>query len=214
MARSHSAIPFHKKRFRTLNALRLILPPCAAATLFFYVWQNHFAPHGGAIALPKALWLGLAVFYWLLLPPLVFMNPAIERRLRRAYLLFWLPMLARALIELWLLYGPGGWQYAYGIAHDAFSLILLLGLYADSRHSRPELWRHTLVVMAAMFAAEIYFAHYISAFNHGIHQADLWFIGWEAPHLPNQIFTTLCVLGLGGWLVRMWKAWGRGYYAE
>ena len=194
-------------------SVRFILPLLftAAATLAFYIWQNHFALHGGAIAFPKAAWLGMTVFYWLLLPPLLFARADIEARLRQAYLCFWLPMLARALIELWLLYGPGGWQYAYGIAHDVFSLVLLLGLYVYCRRSRPALWRHTLVVMASMFAAEIYFARYISAFNHGIHQADLWFIGWEAPHLPNQIFTTLCVLGLCGWLVRMWKTWERGH---
>lgn len=178
---------------------------CAVATVAFYVWQNHFAAQGGVIALPKALWLGLTIYYWLLLPPLLLAGGRLDARLARAYGWFWLPMLARALIELWLLYGGGGWRYAYGIAHDVFSLLLLLGLYWSVRHNGPRHWRLTLLVMAAMFAAEAWFAHYISAFNHGRPHAELWFIGWEAPHLPNQLLTCGCVVLLLGWLAYVWR---------
>ncbi len=38
-----------------------------AASGAFYLWQNDWATAGGHIALPKALWLGLTIFYWLIL---------------------------------------------------------------------------------------------------------------------------------------------------
>lgn len=186
--------------------LRPALFLTAAVTLCFYFWQNHFAAQGGAIALPKALWLGLTVFYWLLLPPLVFTRRQLDNALRCAYCLFWLPMLARAALELWLLYGAKAWQYRYGIAHDLFSCALLAFFAFRCRHKMPRVLVQTLGVMALMFAAESGFAHYISAFNHGDAHAALWFIGWEAPHTANQLATLACVSLLVFWLVHLERA--------
>lgn len=188
-------------RVRMRRRVRAALTGCLLATLAFYGWQNGFAEQGGALSLPKAFWLGLTVCCWLVLPPLVFCAPHIGRRLRAAYLLFWLPMLARAVIELWLLYGRGGWQYVYGMAHDVFSLLLLAVLAGLCRRERPRVWVGHLWVMAAMFAAETYFARYISAFNHGRHSAELWFIGWQPPHLANQLLTAALAVCLCGWLM-------------
>jgi len=55
-----------KRAFQTASLSAL------AAALGFYLWQNGFAANGGSIALPKALWLGMTVLYWLILPPLGF----------------------------------------------------------------------------------------------------------------------------------------------
>jgi len=52
-----------KRAFQTASLSAL------AAALGFYLWQNGFAANGGSIALPKALWLGMTVLYWLILPP-------------------------------------------------------------------------------------------------------------------------------------------------
>ena len=41
---------------------RLLALLTLLATLVFHLWQNHHAPHGGAIALPKSLWLGLTLY--------------------------------------------------------------------------------------------------------------------------------------------------------
>ena len=103
-----------KRAFQTASLSAL------AAALGFYLWQNGFAANGGSIALPKALWLGMTVLYWLILPPLVFSSSAVSGRLKTAYLLFWLPMLARGLIEILLMYGTNTWKYGYGIIHDLF----------------------------------------------------------------------------------------------
>ena len=79
------------------KAFRTCLAACLLLTLLFYGWQNGFADKGGTVSLPKAAWLGLTVFFWLLWPLLVLADGRSSPRLRRAYLWFWLPMLLRAL---------------------------------------------------------------------------------------------------------------------
>ena len=69
-----------KRTFQTASLSAL------AAALGFYLWQNGFAANGGSIALPKALWLGMTVLYWLILPPLVFSSSAVSGRLKTGYL--------------------------------------------------------------------------------------------------------------------------------
>lgn len=177
-------------------------------TLVFYLWQNHIAHHGGSVSAVKAAWLGLTVFFWLVWPLLVLADARTERPLRQAYALFWLLMLIRAVVEAWLL-ATDGWQYRYGIGHDVFSMVLLLLAWQYTRHQTPTVLRHTLAVMAAMFAAETYFARYIARFNHGHDHAALWFIDWQPPHLTNQIITTILVIGLIGWLIHLHRQWAR-----
>ena len=143
----------------------------------------------------------MTVLYWLVLPPLVFSSSTVSGRLKTAYLLFWLPMLARGLIEILLMYGTNTWKYGYGIIHDLFSLALLLPLGLWCRREQPRLLAANLGIMAAMFAAEAWFANYISAFNQNHPHARLWFIGWEAPHFANQAATALLVSLLAIWLI-------------
>ena len=103
------------------KAFRTCLAACMLLTLLFYGWQNGFADKGGTVSLPKAAWLGLTVFFWLLWPLLVLADGRSSPRLRRAYLWFWLPMLLRALIELYLL-AVSGWQYLYGNTFRPYKL--------------------------------------------------------------------------------------------
>jgi hypothetical protein len=186
-----------KRAFQTASLAML------AASLLFYVWQNHFAAAGGQIALPKALWLGATVLFWLVLPPAVFCSQHVSGRLKAAYLLFWLPMLARALAEIVLMYGLNRWQYAYGIAHDLLSIAILLPAAWLCRRETPRPLAAHLAVMAAMFAAETCFAAYIAAFHRHHPHAKVWFIGWETPHLANQTATALLLAALAYWLTRL-----------
>ena len=188
------------------KALRTCLVACLLLTLLFYGWQNGFADKGGSVSLPKAAWLGLTVFFWLLWPLLVLADGRSSPRLRRAYLWFWLPMLLRALIELYLL-AVGGWQYLYGIGHDVFSAVLLLCAAVYCRRQQPAATVHTLWIMALMFVAEAAFAAYIAQFNTSHQHAELWFIDWQPPHLANQLVTSALVLGLIGWLACLSRHW-------
>ncbi|MFC2292236.1 MAG: hypothetical protein ACFNLD_03240, partial [Kingella oralis] len=157
---------------------RLLALLTLLATLAFHLWQNHSAQHGGPIALPKSLWLGLTLYCWLLQPPLI-IRRAPNPRAKTVWRLFWALMLARAAAELWLLYGAHQWQYRYGIAHDLLSASLLLigAHYAQTQPQRqPETERnhphpnptspeiHHMHIIAAMFLCEALFAYYISHF--------------------------------------------------
>ncbi len=179
---------------------------CLLASLFFYEWQNHFAELGGNVSLVKALWLGLTIFFWLLWPPMVWTDRRSNSHLKQVYILFWIVMLLRTGIELCLL-SINAWHYRYGIAHDIFSLILLLTgwLYTLKHKALPA--QRTLAVMALMFTAESGFAYYIAEFNTNANHADLWFITWQAPHLTNQIITLMLVLGLSAWLYYIYHYW-------
>lgn len=174
-----------------------------AAVLLFHVWQNFFAARGGVIAFPKSLWLGLTVFCWLLLPPLL-LRRSKDRRARLVWRVFWLGMLARAAAEMWLLYGLHRWQYAYGIVHDLISAAWLAWGVYYCRRTLPEV-RH-MGVMAAMFVAETAFAYYISHFNLERTRAELWFIGWERAHLPNLMLTCLLEILLLAWLGYLYRS--------
>ncbi len=173
-----------------------------AASGAFYLWQNDWATAGGHIALPKALWLGLTIFYWLILPPLLLRLP-LSRPAQRIWQIFWALMLLRAILEMWLLYGLGAWKYAYGIAHDGVSAIWLFWGAWRFRQTHALAESPHMSVMAMMFMMEMGFAYYISHFNAQHIHAKLWFIGWEAPHLPNQIITCLCVLFLIFWMKKL-----------
>lgn len=197
------------------------------ATLAFHLWQNHLAPHGGPIALPKSLWLGLTLYCWLLQPPLIIRRSP-NPRAQTIWRLFWALMLARAAAELWLLYGAHQWKYSYGIAHDLLSAALLYigARYAQrqpenersafprnpTEHSefqqspnpkRPTPEIQHMNIIATMFLCEALFAYYISHFNANQPHAQLWFINWQPQHLPNLIFTLACEVILVKWLYRI-----------
>ena len=191
---------------------RLLALLTLLATLAFHLWQNHSAQHGGPIALPKSLWLGLTLYCWLLQPPLI-IRRAPNPRAKPVWRLFWALMLARAAAELWLLYGAHQWQYRYGIAHDLLSASLLLigARYARNPPQRqpenpnqpiPTEIRH-MHIIAAMFLCEALFAYYIAHFNTSPAHARLWFINWQRAHLPNLIFTLLSEAILLKWLYRI-----------
>jgi len=196
---------------------RLLALLTLLATLVFHLWQNHHAPHGGAIALPKSLWLGLTLYCWLLQPPFIIRRSHLPRA-QSVWRLFWALMLVRAATELWLLYGVHQWKYSYGIAHDLCSAALLLigAHYAQTQPQRqPETERnhphpnptppeiHHMHIIAAMFLCEALFAYYISHFNAQHTHAQLWFINWQREHIPNLIFTLISEAILLKWLHRI-----------
>lgn len=168
----------------------------------FYVWQNHVAQHGGAIAFPKALWLGLTIFCWLILPPLM-MQHSQYAYAKRVWRNFWYLMLVRAVAEMWLLYGVNQWKYSYGMAHDALSVVVLYvgWQFSGSLKKLPEVKQ--MLVMAMMFVCEMGFAYYIAQFNQNVGYAKLWFIDWRSEHWANLLITCWVEMGLLYWLWRL-----------
>lgn len=190
-----------------MNAYRRSALGCVIAVLLFHIWQNFFATHGGNIALPKSWWLGLTIFCWLILPPLIIRH-SIHIRAKKVWWCFWLCMIARSVMEMWLLYGVQQWKYSYGIGHDIFSAILLLFgafwcILGNLKIKTPEITH--MLIMSAMFLFETAFAYYISHFNDNHAHAKLWFIDWQRIHLPNLLLTILSEIGLIIWLIRLDK---------
>ncbi len=186
------------------SKLRISFLICTVLSLGFYFWQNQFASRGGNVALVKALWLGLTIFYWLVWPVLVFSSTSTALPVKRVYRIFWGWMLLRAVLEL-LLMNFNAWQYGYGIFHD-LSCVLLLAL--GYRHIRQHFQAShfnvitfTLFIMMGMFVVETGFAYYIAQFNPPGEQAELWFIDWQSPHQANLVITTLVVIALTGWAI-------------
>jgi hypothetical protein len=138
----------------------------AAATAFYWL-QNDYRPVGGAISWPKLVWLAYAILLWFLLPVLACADPRLDARWRRPFLALFLLMLARGLVEGWMLYVALNWSPWYGIGHDLACAAVLVGYAlllrrrATSRLERLMLLH--LSVTALMFVPEIYFAWYMQA---------------------------------------------------
>jgi hypothetical protein len=139
----------------------------AVAAGAFYWMQNEMRPVGGTISGPKLVWLAYAILLWLVLPALVTGDPRLGAAWRRPFLALFVLMLARGVIELWMLYVALIWSTWYGIGHDAACVAVLFACAwrlkerAQSRLERLVLLH--LGVSALMFGPEIYFAWYMQA---------------------------------------------------
>lgn len=121
----------------TLRALRvrlaLTLLALTAIGLIFYARQNAGLQVGGAISLPKMLWLGYALAAWFVLPLFLWRDSRLEPSIRRIFGAFWLVMALRGLAELALIYFFQHWNPIYGIAHDLTCIALILVLRRGPR---------------------------------------------------------------------------------
>lgn len=171
------------------------------AAIYFFLMQNGLEAKGGHISFIKSLWLGMTIFMWLYIPFLAVFNKTLGNRLRLAYNLFLLNMLARAVIELVLMYGYGAWQYEYGIAHNLISMALLILLYLWVRKEEFRIWGQNLLVMLGMFFAELYFASYMMLYMRKGEGSETWFVPWSSDHLLNNGITVLVLCGLVFWQV-------------
>ena len=76
----------------------------------FYVRQNAGLQLGGAISLPKMVWLTYAVGTWFVIPFFLWRDPRIEQPVRRLFGVFWGAMMVRGVVELFLIYAIGHWH--------------------------------------------------------------------------------------------------------
>lgn len=138
---------------------------CAIAAAGFYHFQNTVKPVGGDISLAKMFWLAYAVFLWGVLPLLLLADGRICLPLRRGFALLAALMLARAVVEGWLLYVSHGWSTWYGIGHDVVCAAVLLWSAgrAPVASALDRLARLHARVSAAFFLPEMYFAWYMQA---------------------------------------------------
>jgi hypothetical protein len=107
-------------------ALVAALAAMAAIAMLFYGRQNAGLQPGGAISLPKMLWLTYAVTAWLIIPLFLWRDATVAPAVRRLFKWFWIAMAARAGVELIMIYGFHHWHPLYAISHDLFCIALLL----------------------------------------------------------------------------------------
>lgn len=110
-----------------LGLLGALLGVAAAVVVFFS--RQRAGALGGKMSPPKAAWLFWALAVWFIVCPLLALEPALPTHLRATLGIFSINMWARGVIELYMLYGPKNWRPPYGITHDLFSLMLVLGCW-------------------------------------------------------------------------------------
>ncbi|MCB9621897.1 MAG: hypothetical protein H6723_01005 [Sandaracinus sp.] len=167
-----------------LLALVLIV---SAIGLSFYLRQNRARALGGKISRAKAAWLTFAVLFWLGVCPLLAFEPSLPLRWRVVLGVFGAQFWLRGLVELWMLYVTKSWRPPHGIAHDLFSLILVVTIaigFGPVTLDAPNLvglGATTLVVLSLM--AETYYAWIFFGLVEGKTTGDdgVWFADQEDP---------------------------------
>lgn len=155
---------FASERLLAAAAYASLAGLALTAAVFFRV-QNRSAALGGAISWQKLAWLAGAILLWVVLPALIAADPRLSTEWRWPFLVLLALMLARGVIELWMLYVSRNWSPWYGIGHDVVCAAVLLGYAVALQPAGPlePLMRLHLGVSGALFGPEIYFAWYMLA---------------------------------------------------
>ena len=153
----------------------------ALVAIVFFQRQNAGLQPGGEISLPKMLWLAYAIGAWFVVPPFLAWDARLGQGSRRVFRVFWISMLVRGLVELGCMYGLGWWHPLAGIAHDLFSIGLLLALRrrAGAPRSLRELRaRRFSGSLVFGLLAETTFA--VMFLQSGVHASGTWFAAGDA----------------------------------
>ncbi|HVR75515.1 MAG TPA: FG-GAP-like repeat-containing protein, partial [Planctomycetota bacterium] len=166
----------------------------AAVSVLFYQRQNAGLNTGGPISAPKMLWLARALAAWFILPAFLAWDGRLDAAVRRLFKAFWVVMMARGVVELVLIYSVGHWNPLYGIAHNAFCMLLIWVLCL--RAAPRGVWdRRALRVAGSLLVsltAEISFAgmFYLT----GAHENGVYFASTEAAWGFINLVTLLVLL--------------------
>ena len=124
--------------------------------------QNRGERVGGAISLPKSMWLNYTLLSWFVIPAELLRREGLSpenRAVLRAHLL---SFTARGAAEMWMLYRTHSWRCAYGVGHDAIDLAMLSVMMRSGRDGSREgvdgVARRHLDSIRATLVAEMVFA--------------------------------------------------------
>ena len=187
---------FASDRRLVVAAWSTVAAMLVAALLFFWA-QNHLRPVGGEISWPKLCWLSYAVLLWFALPVLIAADPRLSAAWRAPFAILALLMIGRGGVELWMLYVALNWSPWYGIGHDLLCMLMLVGfVYALSGAPRTAIERTVfahLIVTAAMFLPEIYFAWYMQAHFTTSGEGAIYFVP-DDPRYRDVLRVTIAVV--------------------
>jgi hypothetical protein len=131
-------------RTRILIALGILLT--VALGLALHHAQNSRSAPGGAISVPKLLWLVHATLVWLFICPALAADGSTPKGFRLLYGVFAGLMWARAPVELYLLYVAKSWRPPMGMAHDLICAGVVLVLLGRARDRRADGWHVAFAV--------------------------------------------------------------------
>ncbi len=182
------------------------------AAIGFYFIQNNGLLAGGQIALPKLVWLALAILFWFFMPILFLLDDRVALRWRQVYLIFIINMLLRAIIELFMMYISKNWDPYYGIGHDVFTIVLLgLLLIRTPGNLKDNILFGFTVILLMMFVTEILFVFYM-LFQVSGKESVVYFVPGDDSHLGIMIITWIVVTFLAIYLLSFSRRWLRGEF--
>ena len=177
-----------------------------AAFAFLSVQNSGMLP-GGSVAPVKLAWLSCAILFWYLLPALLLADSRLPDPVRFACGVLLANMLARAVVELFMMYVSKNWHPWFGIGHDVFTAILMFMVSRPVfRSADLRFYGGFLLVIIAMFIVEACFAWYMlsEATSPG---ATVYFVADEPAHRNIMVVTTLCVVALAVYLIFFSRRW-------
>jgi hypothetical protein len=186
---------------------------CVGALLFGWA-QNRYRPVGGDISWSKLFWLLYAVTMWFALPVLLSADPRLSPRWRRPFALLAALMLARGVVELWMLYVALNWSPWYGIGQDLACMTMLavfIGRLSGSATNATErtVFAHALVT-GLIFLPEMYFAWYMQVHFTTTGEAAIYFVPDDPRYRDVLGVTTVVVLFLSAYLPVFLFRWLHG----
>jgi uncharacterized membrane protein AbrB (regulator of aidB expression) len=188
------------------SRLGVIICGLVLVAAIFYFLQNSGALPGGEISAIKLAWLACAILFWFLLPGLLLMDERMPRAARRVCIVLLAGMLARGVIELFMMYVTNNWQPWMGISHNILMLVLMTILLIPLLHKPGRLYVGYLAVATAMFVPESGFAWYMLTYatDPG---ATVYFVSGDPRHRGVMIVTAICVFALAVYLVLFSRHW-------
>lgn len=113
------------KALRKVPVWLLVGAGVSALVYRFARKQNRGERVGGAISLPKSLWLNYTLLSWFVIPAELLRREGLSAGNRAALRAHLLSFTARGAAEMWMLYRTHSWRCAYGVGHDAIDLAML-----------------------------------------------------------------------------------------
>jgi hypothetical protein len=175
----------------------------------FYSLQNSAVLPGGQIALPKIVWLGLAIVCWYIIPAfLVFDKRLVELRWLVGILLG--NMLLRGIIELWMMYQLHNWHPYYGIGHDILSSLvcIFLAIFSTAKSTSKSRWLASyFAVMALLFVIEAGFAWYMLTYVQSATGESVYYVPAASQHSMILTITSVVVIVTLAYLFVFIRKW-------
>lgn len=172
----------------------------------FYYYQNIGVFPGGDIALSKIFWLGFIIFFWFFAPILLLFHGVENKVDQWLVALHLINVWLRAIIELFMMYQYDNWHPMYGIAHDIFSLFILLFIMMIFQEGLSRFINYFFIVITATFAIEAYFANYM--LNNVVSQeGSVFFVPDSDEHQAILVMTWFVLMMLSIYFVFFVKKW-------